>query len=89
MAKKEEVINEYLQGKRSLVNTIDDACDLLQEEIQEIIEKYMAKNLEVEIRLAQIGEELWHEGYYNTIDDAIKALEYIKEHIDDYCEDED
>ena len=33
MAKKEEVINEYLQGKRSLVNTIDDACDLLQEEI--------------------------------------------------------
>ena len=49
----------------------------------------MAKNLEVEIRLAQIGEELWHEGYYNTIDDAIKALEYIKEHIDDYCEDED
>ena len=49
----------------------------------------MAKNLEVEIRLAHIGEELWHEGYYDTIDDAIKALEYIKEHIDDYCEDED
>lgn len=49
----------------------------------------MAKNLEVEIRLAQHGEELWHEGYYDTIEDAIKALEYIKEHIDDYCEDED
>ena len=90
MAKKEEVINEYLQGKRSLVNTIDDACDLLQEEIQEIVEKYMAKNLEVEIRLAQPGESLWHEGYYHTIEDAIKGLEYIKEHIDEYCwEDED
>lgn len=89
MAKKEEVIGEYFQGKRSLVNTIDDYCNLLQEEIQEIVEKYMAKNLEVEIRLAHIGEELWHEGYYDTIDDAIKALEYIKEHIDDYCEDED
>lgn len=33
MGKKEEVINEYLQGKRSLVNTIDDVCDLLQEDI--------------------------------------------------------
>lgn len=89
MAKKEEVIGEYFQGKRSLVNTIDDYCDLLQEEIQEIVEKYMVKNLEVEIRLAQPGESLWHEGYYNTIEDAIKGLEYIKEHIDDYYEDED
>lgn len=33
MAEKEEVISEYLQGKRSLVNTLDDICDLLQEEI--------------------------------------------------------
>lgn len=33
MGKKEEVINEYFQGKRSLVNTIDDVYDLLQEEI--------------------------------------------------------
>ena len=89
MAEKAEIINEYFQGKRSFVNTVDDYCDLLKEEIQEIVEKYMAKNLEVEIRLAQHGEELWHEGYYDTIEDAIKALEYIKEHIDDYCEDED
>lgn len=49
----------------------------------------MAKNLEVEIRLACPGESLWHEGYYHTIEDAIKGLEYIKEHIDDYYEDED
>lgn len=89
MAKKEEVINKYLQGKRSLVNTIDDACDLLQEEIQEIVEKYMAKNLEVEICLSRPNEDFWHEGYYDSIDDAIEALKYIKEHIDDYYEDED
>ena len=90
MGKKEEVINEYLQGKRSLVNTIDDVCDLLQEDIQEAVKKYMAKNLEVEICLARHGEDFWHEGYYDTIEDAIKGLEYIKEHIDEYCyEDED
>lgn len=33
MAEKAEILNEYLQGKRSLVNTIDDVCDLLQEDI--------------------------------------------------------
>ena len=58
MAKKAEIINECFQGKRSFINTVDDYCDLLKEEIQEIIEKYMAKNLEVEIRLAQPGESL-------------------------------
>lgn len=49
----------------------------------------MAKNLEVEIRLAHPDDDFEHEGYYNSIDDAIKALKYIKEHIDDYFEDED
>lgn len=89
MDKKIEIINEYFQGKRSLINTIDDCCNLSQEEIQEIVEKYMAKNLEVEIRLAHPDDDFEHEGYYNSIDDAIKALKYIKEHIDDYFEDED
>lgn len=90
MAKKEEIINEYLQGKRSLVNTIDDVCDLSQEEIQEIIEKYMAKNLNVEIMLAYPDDDCFeHEGYYDSIDEAIEALKFIKEHIDDYFEDED
>lgn len=90
MAKKEQVINEYLQGRRSLVNTIDDVCDLIQEDIQEIVEKYMAKKLEVEIMLARPGDDCFeHEGYYDSIDDAIEALKYIKEHIDDYYEDED
>lgn len=50
----------------------------------------MAKNLEVEIMLAYPDDDCFeHEGYYNTIDDAIKALEYIKKHIDNYYEDED
>ena len=89
MAKKEDIVDEYFQGKRSLVNTVDDYCDLLKEEIQEIIEKYMAKNLEVEICLSRPNEDFWHEGYYDTIDDAIEALKYIKEHINDYFEDED
>lgn len=90
MGKKEEVINEYLQGKRSLVNTIDDVCDLLQEDIQEAVKKYMDKNLEVEICLSRPNEDFWHEGYYDTIEDAIEGLKYIKEHIDEYCyEDED
>ena len=90
MAEKAEILNEFFQGKRSFVNTVDDYCDLLKEEIQEIIEKYMAKNLEVEICLSRPNEDFWHEGYYDTIEDAIKGLEYIKEHIDEYCwEDED
>lgn len=51
----------------------------------------MAKNLEVEIMLAYPDYDncFEHEGYYHTIEDAIKRLEYIKEHIDDYYEDED
>ena len=49
----------------------------------------MAKNLEVEICLSRPNEDFWHEGYYDTIDDAIEALKYIKEHINDYFEDED
>lgn len=90
MAKKEEIINEYFQGKRSLVNTIDDVCDLLQEDIQEAVKKYMAKNLEVEISIAHPDDDCFeHEGYYDSIDEAIEALKYIKEHIDDYFEDED
>ena len=90
MAEKAEILNEYLQGKRSLVNTIDDVCDLLQEDIQEAVKKYMDKNLEVEICLSRPNEDFWHEGYYDTIEDAIEGLKYIKEHIDEYCyEDED
>lgn len=50
----------------------------------------MAKNLEVEICLSRPNEDFWHEGYYDTIEDAIEGLKYIKEHIDKYCwEDED
>lgn len=50
----------------------------------------MAKNLEVEIMLAHPDDDCFeHEGYYDTIEDAIKALKYIKEHINDYYEDED
>ena len=33
MAKKEDIVDEYFQGKRSFVNTVDDYCDLLKEEI--------------------------------------------------------
>ena len=48
------------------------------------------KNLEVEICLSRSNEDFWHEGYYDTIEDAIEGLKYIKEHIDEYCwEDED
>lgn len=61
MAKKEEIINEYFQGKRSLVNTIDDVCDLLQEDIQEIVEKYTAKNLEVEISIAHSDDDYFED----------------------------
>lgn len=33
MGKKEDIVDEYFQGKRSLVNTIDDCCNLSKEEI--------------------------------------------------------
>ena len=33
MAEKAEILNEFFQGKRSFVNTVDDYCDLLKEEI--------------------------------------------------------
>lgn len=90
MGKKEKVIIEYFQGKRTLTNTVDDVYDLLAEEIYEEVKKYMDKTLNVEIMLAHPDDDGFeHEGYYDTIDDAIKALEYIKEHIDDYYEDED
>ena len=50
----------------------------------------MAKNLNVEIMLAHTDDDCFeHEGYYDSIEEAIEALKYIKEHIDDYCEDED
>ena len=50
----------------------------------------MAKNLNVEIMLVHPDDDCFeHEGYYDSIEEAIEALKYIKEHIDDYYEDED
>lgn len=50
----------------------------------------MAKTLHVEISIAQSYDDNFdHWGYYDNIDDAIAALFDMKEHIEDFYEDDE
>ena len=74
------------RGKRRLTGAIDDACgtSMTWDGLDKMIEEYEASrkdhHLEIEISIAWDDEdEFEHEGYYHTIDDAIKALISLKE----------
>lgn len=80
-------VSDYLEGKA----TFEEVQQAFQDDINSSIEEYIKTrkdhHLKIEISIAWDDEnEYEHEGYYHTIDDAIKALISLKEMEKDFQE---
>ena len=67
------------RGKRRLTGAMDDACDFSNDELDKWVKEYEASRkdhkLQFEISLAwDDDDEFEHEGYYDSVDEAIQAL---------------
>ena len=76
-----EVTMDDFRGKRRLIGAIDDAGG---DELKKWCEEYEASRkdheLHFEISIAwDDDDEFEHEGYYNSVDDAIAALMKYKD----------
>ena len=73
-------MSDYLEGKATMEEVRQALWDDINSSIEEYIKTRKDHHLEIEISIAWDDEdEFEHEGYYHTIDDAIKALISLKE----------
>lgn len=71
---------DYLEGRATAEDTKQAFWDAINASIEEYIKSREGHHLEIEISIAWDDEDEYeHEGYYHTIDDAIKALISLKE----------
>ena len=80
-------MSDYLEGRA----TAEEVQQAFWDDINSSIEEYMKSrkdhHLEIEISIAWDDEDEYeHEGYYHTIDDAIKALISLKKMEKDFQE---
>ena len=83
--------SDYLEGKATAEEVYQAVQQAFWDDINSSIEEYMKTrkdhHLEIEISIAWDDEDEYeHEGYYHTIDDAIKALISLKEMEKDFQE---
>lgn len=72
--------SDYLEGKATAEEVRQAFWDDINSSIEEYIKSRKDHHLEIEISIAWDDEDEYeHEGYYHTIDDAIKALISLKE----------
>ena len=71
---------DYLEGRVTAEDMQQAFWDAINSSIEKYIESRKGHHLEIEISIAWDDEDEYeHEGYYHTIDDAIKALMNLKE----------
>ena len=72
--------SDYLEGRATAEEVQQAFWDDINSSIEEYIKSRKDHHLEIEISIAWDDEDEYeHEGYYHTIDDAIKALNSLKE----------
>ena len=82
MDKKAPIIEDYFKGNiPTLEEAIDKMYESLEEDIYNAAMDYVKNHhLKFEISIAwDDDDEFEHEGYYNSVDDTIKALLKYKE----------
>lgn len=82
MDKKERIMEDYFQGKiPTLKEAVDEIYESFEEDIYNGVMDYVKNHhLQFEISIAwDDDDEFEHEGYYDSVDDAINALMKYKE----------
>ena len=79
--------SDYLEGRATAEEVQQAFWDDINSSIEEYIKSRKDHHLEIEISIAWDDEDEYeHEGYYHTIDDAIKALLSLKQMEKDFQE---
>ena len=81
MDKKALIMDDYFKGN---IPTLEEAMDKMYESLEEdiynaVMDYVKNHHLKFEISIAWDDDEFEHEGYYNSVDDAINALLKYKE----------
>lgn len=80
-------MSDYFEGKATAEEVQQAFWDDINASIEEYIKTRKGHHLEIEISIAWDDEDEYeHEGYYSSIDDAIKALISLKEMEKDFQE---